>query len=480
MNPGEQCSKARRAGFAIIQDVSESDDQKIQTLENYAENGKIPDCFQVVSASHTPGMQTPARSELCAVALLVQSLHVQCVDIPVFIHTDANYVIKVVKMAECEDLDHGAYKRPNNDLVQIVFSKWSSPTYHIQKVKAHESIRPDEKFHEAWAKLGNCVADQVAKAVVARENDQVKKMALDIKNHNKQQVQDLKKVYSYLIAYNRASMLAKKMDSSQNDNQTSITSRDQENAIGFVETENKPDNAKKSAVKILYAWKVAEPTPCPENILDKEIAGCVCWGAKVACEVMAWCRTLRWPSKREQSKDDFGITYLELFVNFLVTTGKQVPVTISKHQGVTVFCDINDTSAVIQSSRAKSATAQAVVLNAIIQQLAAYTQQKLIPVSKMHRVPSLQRLGYSHMRGKTGYKQRPQMMNNDLTLRIIEEFLQQGKDPGLDSLVVSQHHLDHADQIDIPYLEMEQPSPMRVFWNKKVFKKKYKIKNIFA
>ena len=36
-------------------------------------------------------------------------------------HTDANYVIQVVRQAESEDLDQGAYKRPNNDLVQISF-----------------------------------------------------------------------------------------------------------------------------------------------------------------------------------------------------------------------------------------------------------------------------------------------------------------------------------------------------------------------
>jgi len=42
--------------------------------------------------------------------------------------------------------------------------------------------------------------------------------------------------------------------------------------------------------------------------------------------------------------------------------------------------------------------------------------------------------------------------------------------------VISQEKLDKADLIDIPYVEMEQPTPMKVFWNKKVFKKKYKIK----
>ena len=79
------------------------------------------------------------------------------------------------------------------------------------------------------------------------------------------------------------------------------------------------------------------------------------------------------------------------------------------------------------------------------------------------------------MRGKTGYKQRPQMLNNDLTLRVLEDFLQQGGDPGHDAIVISKENLDKADLIDIPYVEVEQPTPMRVFWNKKVFKKKYEI-----
>ena len=55
------------------------------------------------------------------------------------------------------------------------------------------------------------------------------------------------------------------------------------------------------------------------------------------------------------------------------------------------------------------------------------------------------------------------MLNNDLTLRVLEDFLQQGGDPGHDAIVISKENLDKADLIDIPYVEMEQPTPMRVF-----------------
>ena len=130
-----------------------------------------------------------------------------------------------------------------------------------------------------------------------------------------------------------------------------------------------------------------------------------------------------------------------------------------KNIGGTGICEDLSTESTLSLSCSK----QAVVLNAIVQQLAAYTQHDLIPVSKMSRVPSLQRLGYSQMRGKTGYKQRPQMLNNDLTLRVLEDFLQQGGDPGHDAIVISKENLDKADLIDIPYVEMEQPTPMRVF-----------------
>ncbi len=209
--------ESRRAGFAIIQDVSEGDEQKMRALEKYSKDGQIPDCFQVVSSSHTPGMQTPARSELCAVALLLQSLDSQNVQVPVYIHTDASYVIKAVRHAESDDLDHGAYKRPNNDLVQILIKRWKVDRYNIVKVKAHEVIRPDEKLHDAWVKMGNCVADQVAKAVLKREHDLVKKMAFEIRQHNIQQVKDLKKVYAYMIAYNKISMMINKQEILQQD-----------------------------------------------------------------------------------------------------------------------------------------------------------------------------------------------------------------------------------------------------------------------
>ena len=467
--------EARRAGFSIIQDVSKGDEQKIRALEKYSKDGKIPDCFQVVSASHTPGMQTPARSELCAVALLLQSLDSHKVQVPVFIYTDASYVIKAVRHAENEDLDHGAYKRPNNDLVQILINRWKTNYYNIVKVKAHEVIRPDEKLQDAWVKLGNCVADQVAKAILTREHNLVKKLALEIRNHNIQQVQDLKKVYSYLIAYNKISILATKQEFLQQDGQADVLPGGQKTCMVQPSNRNQ-DNEKKSAVKILYAWKVDNYQPCPALSLTEESAGCMSWGVQSACEVLAWCQTLKWPPKGIPSKDDFGITYLELLGNFLVTTGKQVPITISKKNGMTEFCDVNDSKAVIQSNRARSATAQAVVLNAILQQLATYVQHEIIPVSKLFRVPSLMRLGYSQMRGKTGYKQRPEMWNNALTLQVLEEFLQQGGNPGQDQMKIPNKYLTLARKVEIPYVIMEQPRPWKVDSNQRVFKKMHEIK----
>ena len=159
-----------------------------------------------------------------------------------------------------------------------------------------------------------------------------------------------------------------------------------------------------------------------------------------------------------------------------MTTGKQVPITISKKNGMTEFCDVNDSKAVIQSNRARSATAQAVVLNAILQQLATYVQHEIIPVSKLFRVPSLMRLGYSQMRGKTGYKQRPEMWNNALTLQVLEEFLQQGGNPGQDQMKIPNKYLTLARKVKIPYVIMEQPRPWKVDSNQRVFKKMHKIK----
>ena len=62
---------------------------------------------------------------------------------------------------------------------------------------------------------------------------------------------------------------------------------------------------------------------------------------------------------------------------------------------------------------------------------------------------------------------------NDLTLRVLEDFLQQGGDPGRDAIVISKENLDKADQIDIPYIEMEQPTPRRIPIKQPLFHGKY-------
>ena len=149
---------------------------------------------------------------------------------------------------------------------------------------------------------------------------------------------------------------------------------------------------------------------------------------------------------------------------------------MSKKQGLTLYCDFNDTSAIIQSTRARSATAQAVILNAIVQQLAVYTQHDLIPVSKLFRVPSLLRLGYSQMLGKTGYKPRPEMWNNALTLQVLEEFFQRGGNPGHDSIVVSQEHLAKADMVD----EIGDESPLIIFHIITLYRTLFDISGSFA
>ena len=90
-------SLARRAGFAVLLDFSQHEQQRLEIFQKFALDGKIPDVFQiqVLMIAQVSGKQTPARGELSAIAELVEGFSgTELPDVCLEIHTDASYVTK--------------------------------------------------------------------------------------------------------------------------------------------------------------------------------------------------------------------------------------------------------------------------------------------------------------------------------------------------------------------------------------------------
>ena len=156
----------------------------------------------------------------------------------------------------------------------------------------------------------------------------------------------------------------------------------------------------------------------------------------------------------------------------MLVTGCMLPVTVSRTNRVITFSEFDQPSSAILSSRARSATAQGVVLISIIKQLETLLQTTLIPVTRSIGISSLLKLGYSHM-VRTGFKQRPELLYGKETFAMLENFLQQ-KDPMVDSVDLK-FNKNQVGRLHVPYFEMIQPEPPTVRWNLTKYKRKYKI-----
>ena len=244
---------ARRAGFAVIQDVSSSEGQRLQALHHFHETNQIPDVFLVNTISHTAGPQTPARSELMAVVRVLETVAKQNLDNLVVIHTDASYVFKAVRWVQKAFSMDVVYKNKNADLLKRLSGLWNADRHSLVKIKAHTEIQEGDTIASAWNKLGNAVADAAAKSILTRENPQIIALSNDIATYNKTHCKVLKTVLKYMSEYNMCHMQELNKQQSQN--------------VEDEQTEQPP----KSSVKIIYEWQVPQKHEIFSRILVRKL-----------------------------------------------------------------------------------------------------------------------------------------------------------------------------------------------------------------
>ena len=400
---------ARRAGFSIVVDLSDDNTTRANQLKEFALTGKVPDVFRVHTIAHVSGNQTAARGELSAVAHFLQSIETYNLDdIQWVFHSDASYVLGVIDRICCDDIPK-SHRTTNFDLWQIIDRLWNKETYEIQKVKAHEKILPYDDMWEAWKKLENHIADEAAKTSLKHEIPDVIQCANNVAEFHRAQKSKMIKVLSYLADFNKQSIADHNLLDAQN-KQTDQMSQKVSNSrnIRVIMETGHVENYRH------FAW--------PD--LEISSAKCCSWGQKTAFCVYAWAKTLRWPDVIEPRQiNDVGISYLELFANFLLVTGVTLPITI-KRVGSKIHWEYFDSPrAYIQPKRTRSAIVQSVVLDTVVMQLEKILNQKFFFVPKQIGVKTLSHLGHTQLQKRTGYIRRPEMKFGKETLLLVDKFL---------------------------------------------------------
>ena len=248
-----------------------------------------PNTFQVVGSAPCRGKQTIPRAELQAILTIIS--HVDSAQVI----TDSQYVIdQADKLGVLLDW-YKWQKIPNFDLLVKLWSRLQTGDFVLTKVKAHDLNNQHDDCLQTFQKLGNEVADGVAKQARVRFEKQcpipTAHASFDMTALAKSNLE-----YRYNLQIERSKLLTAKQQ---------IT---------------KPLYASKTFKEQLQKLCPVVESPWTFTATDADfqaIKACL-WGTQYAMQILKWLETLRWPSEAEVGS--VGISWYELACNFIMVT----------------------------------------------------------------------------------------------------------------------------------------------------------------
>ena len=286
----------------------------------------------------------------------------------------------------------------------------------IIKVKAHQSLNEIYDNEQMWHAYGNDLADKVPKT--ARDNDMqdVKRLSSTLKMYHSQTVAQLVNVFAYFAALSRYRLQC--LD-------------DQKSAQGEVTSHGRPHPQEifgQDAVAYLAQWHPTVVNSFEWSIPLDHIFAAVSSGPVFAKSVWYWLHTLRWqPADVGRNSEDWGISWLELVINFRLVSGCDIPIMLDwDHSKATAeWIWPYDERANLLPSSTKGIARQIGVLNGCIRQLERLTG-KILMVGKKGIPQTYWRFNFKTQ--KNGFIHRPLIFRCELTAQVAFDYVTNNPD----------------------------------------------------
>eukprot|EP00438_Fugacium_kawagutii_P033784 Skav218498 [mRNA] locus=scaffold3758:36377:39745:- [translate_table: standard] len=408
---------ARLAGFSVVQDTS-PDESFFQASADFAfRRPPAFPAFQTLTTGIVPGPQNVPRAELYAFTLALQA-SLQCTLCnQVRFVTDASYVMTIVKKVELRDPSLTGPGSPNQDLIQIVQTLWNPAQHCMHKVKSHRSFDSATDIHDLYFILGNHCADLAASAALQAIPHVLSSAAQVCAAFHREERSRLKKVLAFLIALNIA--------------RTALMKHRANQAVAGAPLPQ-PENARmpkhifgQEAVAFLSSYQDVSYIHFTEDPMPPEYVLQACQqGSRLAYALITWCKSLKWPagiSPEYSEKDDWGISWFELWVNFYVTTGLAFPMRLSGLGAKSVYLPYFSPESHMQPPSKRAVSQQAFVLQKSLNQICTISQVQWFPSFKHSVCSSHKHLNY--LSKAAGIPCRPTMHRQNETMQAIQEFL---------------------------------------------------------
>ena len=295
-----QCPVTRFASYSIILDTCLTNEDREQAAKIYQTTGLFPPCLVPLTAARTTGSQCIQRSELFAITRIIELF------VAGQVHTDSALAIHHVNQCANATALHQVQHLSDFDLVSRLFRCHNLSQHNLVKVKAHVDPHTVPHLLTAYQTLGNQLAND--KAIQACWNHLPALVSEYWSLHLQYELEKehLSQYYRFLLELFQC---RKQME--------------QQHPVDEGQQQLQTPQSRVNFFEVLSTWTVLNPwtmTPCRVNLFAEGT-----WGRTITTALSKWLERCTWPDGTPDSRDNFGVTWMELTTSFLLFIGRWLP-----------------------------------------------------------------------------------------------------------------------------------------------------------
>eukprot|EP00438_Fugacium_kawagutii_P011463 Skav234953 [mRNA] locus=scaffold2817:165851:170123:- [translate_table: standard] len=403
----------RIGSWAVLQDLAPTRKDAIQQTKISCLQAIPYPWWHCVGLGYVPGRQTIDRAELFAVIYAIQAGNVR----QVTIFTDSSYVIHVAKVVLVVDLQAMLHVMANPDLLQQLAEVLAAVNVTFHKVASHQDPLQADTWEQAWMYLGNNAVDGMCTQRLQTLPHEFTAKVESCIQWNKSEEDSLQQVLAFMVENNLA-----RHELLQQHCGAEHGGRRNQDVCPFEQ----------------FACYNVEQTMCTlDGEPDHRIFAASLQGVKLGYHLFHWWKQIQWPVDDDAANTDndelraAGISWLELTINFFVSTGRFFPIRISandepaRNAGSSIFLDYMSDEGRMQPHSLRAAARQVIACQNAVQSLSSISPQNWMPGHVSSGGFSLRRLGYKqNLKGLTPRPIIPYQSETMQQVRVYLESLQ--------------------------------------------------------
>ena len=380
--------QCRFASYSIVADLCESEQERIHAVSIALPDGDRP-TLQTLATCRCQGEQHIHRAELQAIVELCQALP------PGTIHTDSQVALTAAVRCTKEPLI-SLHNLDNFDLLGRLWHTLQVKRFQFCKVSAHRDFHLTVDRSEAYHQMGNQVAnDRAIWACWYLQAELTKTWARQCSWVLEQQqfLEKLLRLHLHLFV-----------------------ARTQLAQVHHQEQLHDRRTGSQDIVALFGTWSIATPWTIPRPHVD--CTGQSIWGSFLAIKFKEWYSQICWASSHAGA-DDYGVTWYELSISFMLHLGGYLPIKMSTSDGAEQLM-VCHTYADALAKGVKMADFCTNFIQMYLQ-MADLTKPSMMPAIDRGLVRSLYLLGAGFQ--ASGYRKRPSFPKQSLVCHILKREL---------------------------------------------------------